>query len=124
MYCRFNTQLRAWAHRRRAYSQLSPLYLLSTLYVTHAIKYSRPPTAFPYFKRRKAGWGLGTRLALNHHLRSRFKFNYDILCVVSTISFDKQCHSEHGMFVLFEGHDGYVLHQGHRQLLRSGGGGV
>ena len=31
------TQLRAWAHRRSAYTQLSPLYLLSTLYVTHVI---------------------------------------------------------------------------------------
>ena len=31
-------------------------------YVTHVIKYSRPSTAFPYFKRRKAGRGLGTRL--------------------------------------------------------------
>ena len=50
------TQLRAWAHRRSAYAQLSPLHLLSTLYVTHVIKYSR------HCKRRKAGRGLGTRL--------------------------------------------------------------
>ena len=33
-------------------------------YVTHVIKYSRPSTAFPYFKRRKAGRGLGTRLKI------------------------------------------------------------
>ena len=32
-------------------------------------------------------------------LRSRFKCNYDILCVVSTILFDKKCHSEHKTFV-------------------------
>ena len=56
------TQLWAWPHRRSAYAQLSPLYLLSTLYVTHMIKYSRPSTAFLYCKRRKAGRGLGTRL--------------------------------------------------------------
>ena len=60
------TQLRAWAHRESAYAQLSPLYLLSTLYVTHVIKYSRPSTTFPYFKRRKAGRGLGTRLPFSH----------------------------------------------------------
>ena len=30
--------LRAWAHRRSAYAQLSLLYLCSTLYVTHMIK--------------------------------------------------------------------------------------
>ena len=53
---------RAWAHRRCAYTQLSPLYLLSTLYVTHVIKYSRPSTTFPYCKRWKAGRGLGTRV--------------------------------------------------------------
>ena len=58
------TQLRAWAHRRSAYTQLSPLYLLSTLYVTHVIKYFKPSTAFPYCKRRKAGRGLGMRLSL------------------------------------------------------------
>ena len=64
------TQLRAWARRRSAYAQLSPLYLLSTLYVTHVIKYSRPSTAFPYFKRRKAGRGLGTRLLI-YYAQSR-----------------------------------------------------
>ena len=41
------TQLRAWAHRRSAYAQLSPLYLLSTLYITHVIKYTRPSWAGP-----------------------------------------------------------------------------
>ena len=41
---------------------LSPFYLLSTLYVTHMIKYSRPSTAFLYCKWWKAGRGLGTRL--------------------------------------------------------------
>ena len=46
------------------YTQLSPLYLLSTLYITHVIKYSRPSTTFPYCKWRKAGWGLGTRLPI------------------------------------------------------------
>jgi len=56
-------QLRACVHRRSSYAQLSPLYLLSTLYITHVIKYPRPSTAFLYCKRRKAGWGLGTRLA-------------------------------------------------------------
>ena len=60
------TQLQAWAHRRSAYAQLSPLYLLSILYVTHVIKYSRPSTAFPYFKRRKAVRGLGTRLIMRY----------------------------------------------------------
>ena len=63
------TQLRVWARRRSAYAQLSPLHLLSTLYVTHVIKYSRPSTAFPYCKRRKAGQGLGMRLAKS---RGRF----------------------------------------------------
>ena len=55
-------QLRAWAHRRSAYAQLSPLYPSLYPYVTHVINYSRPPPAFPYWKRRKAGRGLGTRL--------------------------------------------------------------
>ena len=39
-----------WAHQRSTYAQLSPLYLLSTLYVTHMINHSRPSTAFPYCK--------------------------------------------------------------------------
>ena len=43
-------QLRAWASWQSASAQLSPLYLLSTLYVTHVINYSRPSTAFPYCK--------------------------------------------------------------------------
>ena len=52
-------QLHAWAHRRYAYAQLRPsLYP----YVTHVVNYSRPSPAFPYWKRRKAGRGLGTRL--------------------------------------------------------------
>ena len=55
-------QLRAWAHRRSAYAQLSPLYPSLYPYVTHVINYSRPSPAFPYWKRRKAGRGLGTRL--------------------------------------------------------------
>ena len=55
-------QLRAWAHRRSAYAQLSPLYPSLCPYVTHVINYSRPSPAFPYWKRRKAGRGLGTRL--------------------------------------------------------------
>ena len=41
---------------------ISSLYLLSTLYVTHMVNYSRPSTAFLYCKRWKAGQGLGTRL--------------------------------------------------------------
>ena len=57
-------QLRAWAHRRSAYTQLSPLYPSLYPYVTHVINYSRPSPAFPYWKRRKAGRGLGTRLFL------------------------------------------------------------
>ena len=57
-------QLRAWAHRRSAYAQLSPLYPSLYPYVTHVINYSRPSPAFPYWKRRKAGRGLGTRLGL------------------------------------------------------------
>ena len=55
-------QLRAWAHRRSAYAQLSPLYPSVYPYVTHVINYSRPSPAFLYWKRRKAGRGLGTRL--------------------------------------------------------------
>ena len=55
-------QLRAWAHRRSAYAQLSPLYPSLYPYVTHVINYSRPSPTFPYWKRRNAGWGLGTRL--------------------------------------------------------------
>ena len=57
-------QLRAWAHRLSAYAQLSPLYPSLYPYVTHVINYSRPSPAFPYWKRRKAGRGLGTRLCL------------------------------------------------------------
>ena len=41
-------QLRAWAHRRSAYAQLSPLYRSLYPYVTHVINYSRPSPAFPY----------------------------------------------------------------------------
>ena len=59
-------QLRAWAHRRSAYAQLSPLYPSLYPYVTHVINYSRPSPAFPYWKRRKAGRGLGTRLITLH----------------------------------------------------------
>jgi len=51
--------VQAWARRRSAYAQLSPLYLLSTLYVTHVIKYSRPSTAFPYFQVTKSWAGPG-----------------------------------------------------------------
>ena len=54
----------AWARQRSAYAQLSPLYLLSTLYVTHMRKDTRPSPAFPYYKRQNAGRGLGTRLPL------------------------------------------------------------
>ena len=55
-------QLRVWAHRQSAYAQLSPLILLSTLYVTHLINYSRLSPALLYCKRRKAGQGLGMRV--------------------------------------------------------------
>ena len=44
VYCR----LRNYG-RGSSYAQLSPLYFLSTLYVTHMINYSRPSTAFPYY---------------------------------------------------------------------------
>ena len=47
---------------RSAYAQLSPLYPSLYPYVTHVINYPRPSIAFPYYKRRKAGRGLGTRL--------------------------------------------------------------
>ena len=57
-------QLRGWGHRRSAYAQLSPVYLLSTLYMSLTINYSRPSTAFSYSKQQKAGWGQGTRLPL------------------------------------------------------------
>ena len=55
-------ELRVLAHLQSTYTQLSPLYLLSTLYITHVINYSRPSTAFPHYKWWKAGRGLGTRL--------------------------------------------------------------
>ena len=58
-------QLHAWAHRRSTYAQLSPLYPSLYPYVTHVINYSRPSPAFPYWKRRKAGRGLGTRLGMH-----------------------------------------------------------
>ena len=45
------------------YAQLSPLYLLSILYVTHVMNFPRPSTAFPYCKRRKAAQGLGTKIS-------------------------------------------------------------
>ena len=38
-------QLHAWAHRRSAYAQLSPLYPSLYPYVTHVIYYSRPSPA-------------------------------------------------------------------------------
>ena len=56
-------QLCAWAHRRSAYAQLSPFLYP---YVTHVINYSRPSPAFPYWKRWKAGRGLGTRIDTPH----------------------------------------------------------
>ena len=43
--------------QRSAYAQLSPVYLLSTPYVTHVIIYFRPSTTFHYCKRWKAGRG-------------------------------------------------------------------
>ena len=65
VYCRlWINYIRAWAHRRPAYAQLSPLYPSLYPYVTHVINYSRPSPAFPYWKQRKAGWGLGTRLLI------------------------------------------------------------
>ena len=57
-----------------AHVQLKPFYRLSTRDVTHVRKCTRPSPAFPYCKRRKAGRGLGTRLAfcgiLNNRLSS------------------------------------------------------
>ena len=38
------TTVRAWAHQGYAYAQLSSLYLLSTLYITHVIP--GPPPLF------------------------------------------------------------------------------
>ena len=55
-----------WAHLQSANAHLSPLYLLSTLYIIHLRNYSRPSTAFPYCKRQKAGRGLGTRLMISY----------------------------------------------------------
>ena len=43
-------QLRARAHRRSAYAQLSPLYPSLYPYITHMINYSRPSPVFPYWK--------------------------------------------------------------------------
>ena len=43
-------QLRAWAHQRSAYAQLSPLYPSLYPYVTHVINYSRPSPTFLYWK--------------------------------------------------------------------------
>ena len=40
------TQLHEWAHQRSAYTH----YLLSALYITHVINYSRPSTGFLYCK--------------------------------------------------------------------------
>ena len=37
------------AHRQSTYTQLSPLHLLSMLYVTHVIKHSTPSPTFLYF---------------------------------------------------------------------------
>ena len=60
VYCRlWINYIRAWEHRRPAYAQLSPLYPSLYPYVTQFQALSR----FPYWKRRKAGRGLGTRLA-------------------------------------------------------------
>ena len=61
-------QLREWTHRKSAYAQLSPFYLLSTLHVTHVINYSRPSPAFPYCKRWKAGRGLENTIILSSFL--------------------------------------------------------
>ena len=55
--------------------QLSPLYLLSTLYVTHVMNYSRPSTAFPYSKQHKAWRGLGTWLGLSHPYQNMYKID-------------------------------------------------
>ena len=49
LHISIDMQLHAWAHQQLTYAQLSPLYLLSTLNVTH-INYSRPSTTFPYRK--------------------------------------------------------------------------
>ena len=51
-----------------AHVQLKPFYVyrLSTRDVTHVRKCTRPSPAFPYYKRRKAGRGLGTRLGQCH----------------------------------------------------------
>ena len=43
----------AWAHQQSAYAQLSPLHLLSILYITLMINYSRPFPTFLYCKQQK-----------------------------------------------------------------------
>ena len=82
-------QLRAWAHRRSAYAHWSPLYLLSTLNVTHVIKYSRPSNPFLYRKQRKAGRGLRTRLGFtyNRHFCTLPAFTMSVaLTITCTVS--------------------------------------
>ena len=48
MYCWSYNQC-GWAHQQSTYAQLSPLYLLSTLYVTRVTNYSKLPPAFLYY---------------------------------------------------------------------------
>ena len=80
-------QLRAWAHRRSAYAQLSPLYPSLYPYVTHVINYSRPSPAFPYWKRRKAGRGLGTRLSYSYRFEKVVLNRFAPSTVMSSLYF-------------------------------------
>ena len=60
-----DTQLHVWPHRQSAYTPLSPLHLLSTVYVTHVINDSRLSTAFPYCDGKLGGaWEQGYRLVM------------------------------------------------------------
>ena len=65
--CRLSidTQLRVWAHQQFAYVQLSPLYLLSTLYVTHVINYSKPSSHFSVLQVMESWVGLGNEATLH-----------------------------------------------------------
>ena len=66
VYCQLSVNYVRGHVARSAYAQLSPLYPSLYPYVTHVMNYSRPSPAFPYWKRRKAGRGLGTRLLSVH----------------------------------------------------------
>ena len=70
-----------------AHAQLNPFYYLFYPDVTHVRKDTRPSPTLPYWKRRKAGRSLGTRLGNWHNFKWLVRTVFPWLLPVGTINF-------------------------------------